>query len=345
MAFNVSDSDIQKELDAMEKAGKHHTPRRARKAKDRNKKVKIILIIVILCALMICSFVWVMGIDNKLEKDGYIINVEDKEGYYGKDNALELSFDPNFEPGYEQLVGTGFGQVDKLKGGSMFESLGTNTTMFDKFKDFAESDEQASTFEENTGSAQISKYHDQYYANKYFLRNTSDEVVYYRLHLKITQNINGALDAARFMFVNENGDGKYQYTIIATPNRYTQEKEIAATRDVKQIDYEGLGYFTDPNIINQHLHTTLDLEEAWLCEKLEVNKKTGMYEYASCEIDENGYITSGDWYMLLPGTSTCYTICVWFEGSDPDHSNNILGGGISFTVSYETQAYVNHYYL
>ena len=36
----------------------------------------------------------------------------------------------------------------------------------------------------------------------------------------------------------------------------------------------------------------------------------------------------------------CYTICVWFEGSDPDHNNSIMQGGISFTVEYETEEYV-----
>ena len=337
MALEVTNSEIQNELDAMEQNGKHHTPRNVRKAKDKNKKLKIILIIILLCSLLICSFVWVMSIDQNLEKDGYIINVEDKEGFYGKSYALELAYDPTFSDAYKELVGLGYGEVDWLKGGSMFESLGTNTTMFDKFKNFAENEEVASTYEKNEGSANF----DQYYCNKYYIRNVSDQVVYYRLNLKITQNIQGALDAARFMFVTGE-EGNYQYQILATPNKETNEKEVAASKKVSNATYNGLGYFVNPNLINDQLHTTLNLEEAWLCDKLEINPANGLYQYTSCEVDANGNVTSGEWYMLLPGASTCYTICVWFEGSDPDHSNAIIGGGISFTVSYETEAFVKY---
>lgn len=335
MAIEVTNEEILAELEAMKKSGKHHTPKSVRKNKDTNRRLRIILIIVLIISILICSFVWISSIDGDIKKDGYIINVDDYKDYYGTEYALELAYDPTFSDHYKELVGLGYGQVDQLQGGSMFESLGTNTTMFDKFKQFAEDEEVASQYEGNEGSANF----DQYYCNKYYIRNTSNQYVKYRLNLKITQNINDTLHAARFMFVSGD-DNNYNYQILATANKETGEKEIAATREVKTASYLGPGYFTNPNLVDVDYHTTLNKEEAWLCDKLEMNAETGFYQYQSVVVAPDGKVISGDWFELAPGASTCYTVCIWFEGSDPDHNDSIKGGTLSFSISYETEAYV-----
>ena len=79
-------------------------------------------------------------------------------------------------------------------------------------------------------------------------------------------------------------------------------------------------------------------------QNLKKDKETGYYHYYSCERDSKGKVTDGKMYKLKPGESVCYTICVWFEGSDPDHNNSIMGGGIEFSINYETEGYLKALY-
>ena len=344
----VTQEEIQAELDAMDAAGKHHTPRSARKRRVNTKTIKWLLIIALIIAILLSMFVWVSSLQDDYEKDGYIINIDDIGKIDGSSSTLELAFDPTFDPGYMSLVGLGYGDVSRLKGGSLFEGLaadenGNEITMFKKFSDFAKSDEAASQYDGNKGTANF----DQYYCNKYYLRNTGDTTVYYRLNLKITQNISGALHAARFMIVTEDNQnpGKYHYQILATQNTETFEREVAASKEVSTATYKGPEYFTNPNKSDINI-SSRDIKDAWLCDKLMVNPDTGYYNYISGQLYENKTTgetyQSGVWYKLEPGQSTSYTICVWFEGSDPNHNDNIIGGGISFTISYETQDYVQY---
>ena len=62
----------------------------------------------------------------------------------------------------------------------------------------------------------------------------------------------------------------------------------------------------------------------------------------SVRLDEEGTVLSGEYYTLAPNDTVCYTILVWFEGSDPDHNNTIIGGGISFSIDYETEEYLHY---
>lgn len=333
MPVQVTEEEIQAELEEMKRTGKNHTPRNVRGSFFTPHRLRVMIITVLVIAILICAFVWISNLKTAKEKEGYIININDLyEGGTSQD-SLVLAFDPTFDEQYKQLVGLGYGDVAQFKGGSMLALLGTDMTMFAKFQDFALNADKASQYEGNAGQANF----DEYYCNKYYLKNTGDTVIKFRLNLKVTQNINGALHAARFMIVEGNSITGYDYQIFATPNKTTGEKEIAATREIKgsTVRYE---YFANP--YNLGGSVTDDVNNAWLCDKLEVNPNTGFYQYTSCDVDTDGNLTNGEYYTILPGETVCYTICVWFEGSDPDHNNNIIGGGISFTVDYETEDYV-----
>ena len=333
MPVTVTEEEIQAELEEMKRTGKNHTPRSVRGSFFTPHKLRVLVITILIIAIMLCAFVWISNLKTATEKDGYIININDLyEGVEGQSN-LVLAFDPTFDEEYKSLVGIGYGDVAQMKGGSMLALLGTDMTMFAKFQDFALNGDKASQYEGNAGQANF----DEYYCNKYYLKNTGDTTIKFRLNLKVTQNINGALHAARFMIVEGNSVIGYDYQIFATPNRTTGEQEIAATREVKgsTIRYE---YFTSPQYKGGGV--TDNVNDAWLCNKLEVNPYTGFYQYTSCDVDKDGKLKSGNYYEIQPGETVCYTICVWFEGSDPDHNNSIIGGGISFTVDYETEDYV-----
>ena len=329
----VTEEEIQAELEEMKRTGKHHTPKSLKGSFFTPQRLRVLVITILVIAIMLCAFVWISNLKTSTEKDGYIININDLyEGAEGQSN-LVLAFDPTFDEEYKSLIGIGYGDVDQVKGGSMLAMLGTDVTMFAKFQDFALNADKASQYEGNAGQANF----DEYYCNKYYLKNTGNTTIKFRFNLKVTQNINGALHAARFMIVEGNSVIGYDYQIFATPNKTTGEKEIAATREVKgsTLSYE---YFANPKNIGGSV--TTETSEAWKCEKLLVNPNTGFYQYTSCDVDADGKLTSGSYYEIEPGETVCYTICVWFEGSDPDHNDDIIGGGISFTVDYETEDYV-----
>ena len=335
----VTQEEIQAELDAMESTGRHYTPRKSINRKvNTHRNAKIITIVVLLLVLLLSAFVWLSSLYGEMANKGYLININDVDIYNGSGDALELAFDPTFDDKYHTLVGLGYGDVASVKGGSLFSDIEMNTTMFQKFKNFAENEEVASTYEGNEGSANF----DQYYCNKYYLRNNGNETIYYRLNLKITQNKNDALHAARFMIVTGEEDTGYDYQIFATRNRDNGKSEIAAAKEVKTATYNGFMYFTDPNTSNTD--SSKNLSDAWLCSDLVKDEETGFYHYYSAVLAETGEVLEGEFYALEPGQSVCYTICIWFEGSDPDHNNSIIGGGIEFSINYETSDYLKFLY-
>lgn len=343
---DISKEELQAELDAMEAQGKHHTPRKSinRQVKS-HVSVKKISLIVLGLTLLLTLFVWISSVAGSINADGYIIRIRDTENIFGDrgDGAgqapqLELGFDPTFDEKYMDLVGLGYGGVSDLKGGSLFANLEMNTTMFDKFKDFAESNEAASVYDGNKGQANF----DQYYCNKYYLKNEGNATANYRLNIEISENLKDALHAARIMIVTGDEISGYNYQIFATANRATGKKEVAAFKEYRTAT-SNYQYFIDPNVnINQTGSESID--DAWLCDYLIEDEETGYYHYYSCQRKDNGEIIDGSMYQLEPGESVCYTICIWFEGSDPDHNNSIIGGGITFSINYETEEYLEYLY-
>ena len=331
MPPQVTEEEIQAELEEMKRSGKNHTPRSVKGSFFTPHRIRVIVITVLIIAILLCAFVWISNLRTQNEKDGYIINISDVSK--GNDSNLVLAFDPTFDESYKTLIGLGYGDVGNLRGGSMLNPLGTDITMFSKFQDFALNADKASQYEGNAGQANF----DEYYCNKYYLKNTGSTTIKFRLNLKVTQNLNGALHAARFMIVEGNSITGYNYQIFATPNKETGDKEVAAGRKVNGSS-ECYEYFADPYSLGGSV--TDDVNNAWLCDKLLVNPTTNYYQYTSCEVDADGNLVSGEYYEIQPGETMCYTICVWFEGSDPDHNNDIMKGGISFTVEYETEEYV-----
>ena len=329
MANNVTQEEIDAELAALESSGRisRKNPNIDREV-NAHRRSKIIIIVILAIVVLLCLFVWLSSLSIKQETDGYLIQIVDKDNFYGNQSSrLKLAYDPDFTEEYLTLVGLGYGDVGALQGGSLLSNLEMNTTMFAKFKEFAETASMASTYERNEGQANF----DQYYANKFYLKNEGDTPINYRINLEITGNRNDALDAARFMIVTGDDMSGYNYQIFATPDK-DGNKEMAAVADYKTSNSNYL-YFTNPNLNGSA--TSKDSKDAWLCENLVFDSETNFYNYKSCE-DNGVYIT------LAPQEVVCYTICVWFEGSDADHNNSIIGGGVEFSIKFETEEYVKY---
>ena len=297
---------------------------------NSHKRTKIIIIVILAIVILLCLFVWLSSLSAKQKNEGYLIQIIDKDNFYGNQNSnLKLAYDPNFTEEYLTLVGLGYGDVGALKGGSLLENLGMNTTMFAKFKEFAETASMASTYEKNEGQANF----DQYYANKFYLKNEGETTIKYRLNLEVVGNKNNALDAARFMVVTGDEISGYNYEIFATPDKDGNREVAAKAVSTAPGSIDGYAYFADPN--SDDGVTTFVKGEAWECENLVFDSETNFYNHLSCEDD-------GVYFTLAPQEVVCYTICVWFEGSDADHNNNIIGGGIEFSIKFETEEYVKY---
>lgn len=338
--YEITQEELQAELDAMQASGNRVAPsKRIDKKVKSHRNTKIIIVFVIAASLLLSMFVLISNLAGELAKDGYIIKIKDSKEFYKGETpedygALQLAFDPTFDEKYQKLIGLGYGETTEFRGGSLFSSINIDETMFEHFKDLVENKTVADKYEKDEGSANF----DQFYANKYYIKNVGTKAVYYRLNIEINQNNKNALDAARFMIVTGEADTGYDYKILATPNKETGEGEMAAYRELRTATslYE---YFTDPNK-NSNEVSSNRAEDAWICDNLVKNEENGFYNYFSCERSATGEIVSGEMYKLEPGESICYTICIWFEGSDPDHNNSILGGGIEFSINYETEEYL-----
>ena len=287
-----------------------------------NKLIKIVLIVIIIITLFISLFVLISESKNKNFNDGYtiIINYSDYE-----EHDLKLGFDPTFDTYYNQLVGLGYGTVNSNIGGSLLENVEMNITMFEKFNSVIKG-EKIPLLERNENTEKF----DQYYCNKYYIKNIGNHDKYFRLNLKITKNIKNALGAARFMIATGDEATGFKYSVLSVSE--DGEKEVVASKNVVESDYIGPLYITDPNKNNNLL--TKKIEDAWFCQPLMIDEKTGFFHYYSM-IDNKD-----DLYVLKPNETMAFTICFWLEASDKDHQNEIIGGSVSFSVIYETLDYM-----
>lgn len=298
------------------------TKKKIDKEVRNNSLIKIALIVIIIITLFISLFVLVNETKKNNDNEGYtiMINYSDHE-----EHDLKLGFDPKFDTYYNKLVGLGYGTVDSNIGGGLLENVEMNLTMFEKFNAVIKGD--------NVPSLEINdneERYDQYYCNKYYIKNIGNQDKYFRLNLKITKNIKNALAAARFMIVKGDEVTGFKYSVLSVSE--DGEKEVVASKNIIESDYIGPVYITDPNKNNNLL--TKKIDDAWICQPLLFDDKTGFFHYYSMVDNED------DLYVLKPNETMAFTICFWLEASDKDHQNEIIGGSVSFCLIYETLDYM-----
>ena len=299
------------------------TKKKIDKEVRNNRLLKIVLIVIIIITLFISLFVLISESKNKNYNEGYtiMINYSDYE-----EHDLKLGFDPTFDTYYNKLVGLGYGTVNSNIGGSLLENVEMNLTMFEKLNSVIKG-ENIQLLERNDKKENF----DQYYCNKYYIKNIGNQDKYFRLNLKITKSTKNALGAARFMIVTGDEFSGLKYNVLSISDG--EETEVVASKNVIESDYIGPLYITDPNKNNNNL-LTKKIEDAWFCEPLLFDAKTGFFHYYSMIDNED------DLYVLKPNETMAFTICFWLEASDKDHQNEIIGGSVSFSVIYETLDYM-----
>lgn len=173
--------------------------------------------------------------------------------------------------------------------------------------------------------------------------------VFYGVRLKIKKTANDALSACRFAIVEVldeekvfNVEGRHydltgeSFTIdvFAQPKSRVQEngdmliyqghepdsqEYVATTVYGTYTDDEETSLFKNPNKDKQ--------DEDWKCTNLHYNNESKIWEYDSL-VHENKV------YSIAPHSEKPYVIAAWYEGSDPNHNNDIMGGFVSFEFSF-----------
>ncbi|MBE6132026.1 MAG: hypothetical protein E7180_01355 [Erysipelotrichaceae bacterium] len=173
--------------------------------------------------------------------------------------------------------------------------------------------------------------------------------VFFAVKLTITRHAQGALEACRFalMEVHDeenifNVEGRHydqtgeSFTIdvFAQPKSIVQEngdkliyqgheedsqEYVATTASGTYTNEEDVPLMKNPNKGKQ--------DEDWKCTNLHFNNKNNTWEYDSL-VHENKV------YSIPPHTEVPYVIAAWYEGSDPNHNNDIKGGFVSFQFSF-----------
>ncbi len=273
----------------------------AKKQIQRHGKFKIVISIVL--ALILIMLLW-GGIYTTADVNSYRIVVSGK-----RQNLLSLSFD-------EEFAGTGFSVLKGLGVQSSSDSAGISYS--EGISDYVSKVDSGEIPMEIEKGGQAGKAaargNDEFIASKFFLKNVADvgtPKLKYKLRINILENHKNALSAVRFLVISDT-EGERVTTMYAQPADDGSQEKLAT-------DYRGsLNYVKDPT----------NPEEDWLCKNLELTENNNWY------YDSN--ITDGLVLELESGEVKGYTICVWYEGSDPNHCNDIIGGYITFNVTFST---------
>lgn len=237
----------------------------------------------------------------------FFINLADENSYditVSGGGDLALSFDPEFKTGYSVITARGADKMQADNGGtySEIESLVNGIASGEIPMDVTKNGREGKGL--SGGS-------DDYSIAKLYLKNQtmSGENIYYKLKINIYDNKREAFSASRIMVMRLAGD-KAEKTVYAQPDAYGMKEKVATA-------FRGAdSYYKDES------------GNDWTCENFKKDE-SGNWYYDSLEFEN---VT----YCLKPQEIQSIVIAVWYEGSDKDHSDAIVGGSYSLSVTFET---------
>ena len=203
---------------------------------------------------------------------------------------------------------------------------------------------------------------DEFLASKFFLKNglepdplTGDDgIIHYAIKIEVTSNARNALSAARFGLIKVKDQEKiYNFEDLKYDNSVFDMKVFAQPKMETLENGDSLIYQGDEEDSQEYVSSTVTGEytntpgtkllknpnkgkenEDWKCINLHythVKDDTYMWVYDSLihETDESQQV-----FSIQPGDNIPYVISAWYEASDPNHNNSIMGGYISFQVTF-----------
>ena len=265
-----------------------------KKLKDHHifRKFITILIVIILIALIATWF------EMSADKNSYDIKVGGNKG------GLQLSFDPQFENGYEVVKAIGRDKMPDDKGGTLSDIEPDITAVMN--------DEKEMLIKDKGRKGGLPGNSDEFSIAKFYLRNYSkmNETIDYKLILN-TYNVNrNAFAAARIMVCRQNADGTWTRQVYAQPSDDGGREPVAC-----------LVRGSAENMKDEN-------GNEWLCQNMTLDTSSGEWYYDS-ELADNLTFT------LKPMEVASYVIAIWYEGSDVNHGDAIIGGSYSMQVTFE----------
>ena len=333
--------------------------------RTRNRKMSRVLSTFVILAGLVVSGYYVFT--TTITDGAYKIYVGGMSGS-GSNTAegMKLTYDPSYGKGYSNLSGKGIRtESNSLRGMSFStESLTDNNGKVYKnclayLMSVASNDEK--TVQTNvtdkgmTGEANG----DEFLASKFYLMNDSvpnelnadDGVVYYSIRLDITANTNNALSACRFALIEVKDESKifnyeegtynnevFNMNVIAQPKTEVQENGDTL---IYKGDEENSEEYVSSCVTGDYTNTpdtvllknpNKDKEkEDWKCKNLRYDETTESWYYDTLthETEESNQV-----FSIKPGESIPYVVCAWYEASDPNHNNDIMGGYVSFNFTF-----------
>ena len=261
---------------------------------QRSKRVKIIMLIIIIIMLLLS--VWGI-IQMGIEENSFKIIVSGE-----RPNAvLSLSFDSDFsDGGFSVIRGLG-SETSNQEGCSYAEDVKDLVDgLIDGTVNIKTEDHGQAGRVENSGN-------DEFTASRFYLKYKATEYnnqpIKVSMRINVTQNSKNALAAARFYFVKDFDNGNAEYQAIALEKNGGGNELFATTSKGSDTYVKEPGTNTD-----------------WVCENLKQDTD-GTYYYEEV-------------LTMSAGDVIGYCTAVWFEGSDPDHNDAIIGGYISFDITF-----------
>ena len=334
-----------------------------KKTKDRRFN-RVLTTFVILSALLVSGY---YVFSTTINDGAYKIYVGGMSGS-GSNTAegIKLTYDPSYGKGYSNLSGKGVRtESNSLRGMSFStESLTDNNgkvynNCLTYLMSVASNDEK--TVQTNVTDRGMSgeANGDEFLASKFYLLNESkpdplngkDGIIHYSIRLDITSNTNNALVACRFALIEVKDESKifnydectydnssFNMKVIAQP-----KTEVQANGDtlIYQGDEEGSQEYVSSCVTGDYTNTpdtvllknpNKDKEsEDWKCSNLHYKEETSSWFYDTLEHET---IEEEQVFEIKPGQSIPYVVCAWYEASDPNHSNDIMGGYVSFNFTF-----------
>ena len=333
------------------------------KTKDR-KFTRVLSTFVILGALLISGYYVFTSTITEGAYKIYVGNI----GGSGTNNAegIKLTYDPNYGKGYSNLSGKGIRTESNSLRGMSFSTESLTDSNGKVYKNCLSylmsvaSNDEKSIQTNVTDKGQSGEANgDEFLASKFFLMNDQkpdplngkDGVIHYAVKLEITENTKNALGACRFALIEVHDESKiFNYTEGTYDNSAFTMNVIAQPKQ-EQLDNgdtliyngseENSNEFVSSSVTGDYTNTpdTVLLKnpnkgqekEDWKCVNLHYDEEREMWYYDSLvhETSEDRQV-----FHINPESQKAYVVAAWYEASDPNHNNEIMGGYVSFNFTF-----------